>query len=188
MKTRLIPREAYQMNKGGVSPFLIQELPGFTPEISKLVVMMNYARYTTLMTVQGLTTGQLDHLHDPQSNTIGALLGHIAGLEVAYQVDTFEGRGLTAQERKQWGTFLDLGDKARREIRGHPPDYYFTLLGDGRRKTLSELAKRSDDWLYEQAPFWGDQPANNYFKWFHVFEDEINHRGQIRWLSRRLPT
>jgi hypothetical protein len=31
-------------------------------------------------------------------------------------------------------------------------------------------------------------PANNHFKWFHVFEDEINHRGQIRWLRARLPT
>lgn len=27
--------------------------------------------------------------------------------------------------------------------------------------------------------------ANNYFKWFHVFEDELNHRGQIRWLRIR---
>ena len=39
----------------------------------------------------------------------------------------------------------------------------------------------------EETPFWGGQPANNYFKWFHVFEDEINHRGQIRWLCKRLP-
>jgi hypothetical protein len=26
---------------------------------------------------------------------------------------------------------------------------------------------------------------NNYFKWFHVFGHEINHRGQIRWLRAR---
>jgi uncharacterized damage-inducible protein DinB len=175
------------MNRGAVSPFLIQEIPGFTPEISRLVVMMNYARYTTLAAVQDLTTSQLDYLHDAQSNTIGSLLGHIASIEVAYQVDTFEGRGLTTQERKQWGTFLDLGDKARREIRGHPLDYYLRLLDDVRQKTLSEFAKRTDDWLHEQSPFWSGQPANNYFKWFHVFEDEINHRGQVRWLCRRLP-
>ena len=175
------------MNKEAVSPFLIQELPGFTPEISKLVGMMNYARYTTFVAVQGLSTGQLDYLHDAQSNTIGALLGHIAAVEVAYQVDTFEGRGLTITERQQWGAFLELGDKARREIRGHPLDYYFTVLGDVRRKTLSELGKRTDDWLYEQTLFWDGQQANNYFKWFHVFEDEINHRGQIRWLLKRLP-
>lgn len=175
------------MSKGAMSPFLIQEVPGFTPEISKLVVMMNYARYTTLMAVQGLRASELDHLHDPQSNTIGALLGHIAAVEVAYQADTLEGRGLTAEEKRQWGKFLDLGETARKEIRGHPLDYYLRLLHDVRAKTLSEFAKRSDDWLYEQTPFWGGQPANNYFKWFHVFEDEINHRGQIRWLLKRLP-
>lgn len=175
------------MYKGPQSPFLIRELPGFTPEIGRLVVMMNYARYTTLAAVQGLTTGQLDHLHDAQSNSIGALLGHMAAVEVAYQLDTFERRGLAAQERKQWGTLLELGEKARKEIRGYPLEYYVQLLDEVRKKTLSELARRTDDWLFEQTHFWGGQQANNYFKWFHVFEDEINHRGQIRWLSRRLP-
>ncbi len=175
------------MNQGMVSPFLIQDLPGFTPQISRLVVMMNFARLTTLMAVEGLTMSQLDYLHDPQSNTIGALLGHIAAVEVAYQADTFEGRGLTREEQRQWSTFLDLGERARREIRGHPLDYYLKLLNDVRQKTLRELAKRTDDWLDEQTPFWGEQPANNYFKWFHVLEDEINHRGQIRWLCKRLP-
>ena len=175
------------MKTDRTSPFLIQELPGFTPQISNLVVMMNYARYTTLAAVQNLTTSQLDYLHDAQSNTIGALLGHIAAVEVAYQVDTFEGRGLAVKEQQQWATFLDLGEEARKEIRGQPLKYYVQLLTDVRQKTLSEFAKRTDDWLYEQAPFWGYQPANNYFKWFHVFEDEINHRGQIRWLCKRLP-
>lgn len=170
------------MYKGPQSPYLIRELPGFAPEISRLVVMMNYVRYTTFAAVQDLTTGQLDYLHDPQSNTIGALLGHIAGVEVAYQVDTFEGRGLTVTERQQWGTLLELGEKARREIRGYPLDYYLRLLDGVRQKTLSEFAKRTDDWLFEQTHFWG-----GHFKWFHVFEDEINHRGQIRWLVKRLP-
>ena len=26
------------------------------------------------------------------------------------------------------------------------------------------------------------------FKWFHVLEDEVNHRGQIRIIRRRLPS
>jgi hypothetical protein len=102
-------------------------------------------------------------LHDPQSNTIGTLLGHIAAIEIAYQVDTFERRGLTPRERQRWGALLDLGERARREIGGRPVAYYLHLLKDVRQKT-----------------------ANNYFKWFHVFEDEINHRGQIRWLCKRL--
>ncbi|MGH7406447.1 MAG: DinB family protein [Candidatus Methylomirabilales bacterium] len=179
--------EALQMNPGHGSPFVIQDLPGFTPQISRLVVMMNYARLTTVAAVQNLTTSQLDYLHDARSNTIGALLGHIAAVEGAYQVDTFDGRGLNEEEKKQWSTFLELGEKARREIRGHPLDYYLRLLKDVRQKTLSEFAGRTDNWLYEQTLFWGNQPVNNYFKWFHVLEDEINHRGQIRWLCKRLP-
>lgn len=175
------------MVRGFASPFLIQDLPGFTPQIGRLVVMMDYARLTTLSAVQGLTTGQLDHLHDTRSNTIGALLGHIAAVEAAYQVDTFEGRNPDAEERKQWGTFLDLGKRARREIRGHPLEHYLGMLSAVREKTLAEFSRRTDDWLYTQSPFWGNQPANNYFKWFHVLEDEINHRGQIRWLCKRLP-
>jgi hypothetical protein len=26
-----------------------------------------------------------------------------------------------------------------------------------------------------------------HWAWFHVAEDEINHRGQMRWLRARLP-
>jgi hypothetical protein len=53
--------------------------------------------------------------------------------------------------------------------------------------TLDELARRDDKWVDETATFWNGRKANNYFKWFHVFEDELNHRGQIRWLRSRLP-
>lgn len=73
--------------------FLIGDLPGFTPQIGRLVCMMNYTRYTT-------------------------------------------------------------------------------------------LAEGEDEWLNVQTQ-WGGQEANNYFKWFHVCEDELSHRGQIRWLRKR---
>jgi uncharacterized damage-inducible protein DinB len=59
------------------------------------------------------------------------------------------------------------------------------VLESVRSRTLEEFAKRDDRWLDQETAFWDDQPANNYFKWFHVFEDEINHRGQIRWLRQR---
>jgi hypothetical protein len=65
--------------------------------------------------VQNLATSDPDYLHGAQGNTIGALLGHIAAVEVAYQADTFERRSLTDEERRQWGTYLELGEKARRE-------------------------------------------------------------------------
>jgi len=75
--------------------------------------MMNYVRSTTLRAVAGLGLDELDYLHDPQSNSIGALLLHIAAAEVGYQAATFEARALNEQERQHWGTAIDLGEKAR---------------------------------------------------------------------------
>lgn len=51
---------------------LITDIPGYTPQISRLVSMMNYARFTTLDAVKNLTQDQLDFLLDSQSNSIGA--------------------------------------------------------------------------------------------------------------------
>lgn len=167
------------------SLFLIGDVPGFTPQIGRLLSMMNYARHTTLAGVKGLSVEQLDYLHDAESNSIGALLLHIASVEVAYQADTFYARDLNEEEEREWGAALSLGERGRREIKGHELAYYAGRLNDVRAKTLSELARRDDAWLDEQTRFWGGRPANNYFKWFHVFEDELNHRGQIRWLRKR---
>ena len=165
--------------------FLIAEIPGFTPQIGRLVSMMNYVRSTTLSAVAGLGVSELDYLHDPQSNSIGALLSHIAAAEVGYQAATFLERGLDEEEKQEWGAALDLGESARREIRGHELDYYVGRLERVRATTLVELGRRTDQWLEERTSSAGGREVNNYFKWFHVFGHEINHRGQIRWLRTR---
>jgi uncharacterized damage-inducible protein DinB len=165
--------------------YLVAPITGYTPQIGRLVSMMNYARWTTLAEVDGLTIEHLDYLHDSRSNSIGALLLHIAAVEVSYQVGTFGSGTAGAAEMKQLEAALNLGEQARQEIRGRSADYYLNMLKRVRSKTLDEFAKRDDRWLDEETPFWNKQPANNYFKWFHVFEDEINHRGQMRWLRKR---
>lgn len=165
--------------------YLIGDIQGFSPEIGRLVSMMNYVRSTTLAAVAGLGVDELDYLHDAQSNSIGALLLHIAAAEVGYQAATFFGRDLNDQERQEWGAALGLGERARREISGHELDYYLSSLAQVRGKTLAELGRRDDQWLAEQTSFGSGQRVNNYFKWFHVFGHELNHRGQIRWLRTR---
>jgi uncharacterized damage-inducible protein DinB len=164
---------------------LIGEIPGFTPEIGRLVSMMNYARSTTLQAVAGLGVDELDYLHDPQSNSIGALLSHIAAAEVGYQAATFDGRDLNAEETLHWGAAMALGARARDEIRGHGLDHYLGRLEQIRAKTLAELGRRDDQWLDAHTVSSSGQKVNNYFKWFHVIGHEINHRGQIRWLRSR---
>ena len=165
--------------------YLVAPIAGYTPQIGRLVSMMNYARRTTLDEVEGLSVEHLDYLHDAHSNSIGALLLHIAAVEASYQAATFGARGTDAGRTEPWEAALRLGARARLEIKGNGVDYYLRILEEVRAKTLEEFARRDDRWLDEETPFWGGQPANNYFKWFHVFEDEINHRGQIRWLRKR---
>jgi uncharacterized damage-inducible protein DinB len=168
-----------------MTSFLIEDVPGFTPQIGRLVGMMKYVRATTLQAVRGMTPAQLDYVQDDKSNSIGALLAHIAAVEFAYQVITFEGRDLNDRDNAQWGAALDLGEAARREINGRPLEHYMRVLEEVREQTFGEFAKRNDSWLYEQAK-WGSGVANYYFMWFHVFEDELSHRGQIRWLRKRI--
>jgi uncharacterized damage-inducible protein DinB len=167
------------------SPLRIEPIPGYTPAIGRLVGMLTYARSTTAAAVDGLTLADLDHLHDAQSNSIGALLAHITVVERSYQVMTFEERPLSPDENAEWSIALNLGAEGRRALRGRSLDQYLDELKSVRQLTLERLAARDDAWLERSV-----SPApriNAHWAWFHVAEDEINHRGQIRWLRSRLP-
>ena len=167
------------------SPVRIESISGYSPLIGRLVGMLTYARSTTLAAVEGLTLAQLDHVHDAASNSIGALLAHMAAVERSYQVLTFEERLLSQSENELWSTALKLGANGRQLLRGKSLEHYLHDLAAVRRVTLEALAARDDAWLERSV-----SPApkiNAHWAWFHVAEDEINHRGQIRWLRARLP-
>lgn len=163
----------------------IKPLPGFTPTIGRLVGMLTYTRQTLLEAVAGLSCDELDHLHDARSNTIGALLAHVAAVERWYQVLTFEERKPSALEEARWLPALELGEAGRRHLGGRDLPAYVEDLAQVRQATLAELARRDDRWLEE--PLVGAPEMNGHWAWFHVAEDEISHRGQIRWLRGRLP-
>ena len=165
--------------------YLITDVKGYTPQIGRLVSMMNYVRQTTLAEVKDLNVEHLDYLHDADSNSIGALLMHIAAVEAWYQESTLDFDSFKGPDSAELKIALDLGEQVRRKIKGHGVNHYLRILEGVRSRTLEEFAKRDDKWLDEQTLFWDRRRANNYFKWFHVFEDELNHRGQIRWLRKR---
>src|SRR6516162_6140916 len=148
------------------SLYLIGDVPGFTPQIGRLVSMLNNVRHTTLAAVAGLDAAALDYVHDAQSNSIGALLLHIAAAEVGYQAATFHDRELNALEREDWDGALALGDRSRQKIRGHELPYYLSRLEHVRAGTLLELGRRDDAWLQDETIFGNGQRVNNYFKWF----------------------
>ena len=166
--------------------YRIREQAGFSPKIGELMSMLDYTRTVTLADVEGLSIEQLDYLAEGHSNSIGALLKHMAAIEFVHQVIAFENRDLTAQELETWLVPLELGDKARSEIRNRPLDDYVAELKKVRDKTLSLLESVDDSWLYEEGQYYNGITYNKYYLWFHVVEDETSHRGQIRILKRML--
>jgi hypothetical protein len=163
---------------------------GYSPQIGTLASMMIWMRSTMLMSVKGMSQKDLDYLFDTNSNTIGSLLMHLAATDRIYQINTFEGnplKELPTSYKDKWGVAMELGEPARKAIKGHDLDYYINLLSETREQTLAEFRRRDDDWLLAVDKTWGWGPTNNYCKWFHVCEHESNHNGQIKFLKKRIP-
>lgn len=120
----------------GNNQFKIEDITGMSHQISQLVSMMNYARFTTINAVQGLTIEELDYLEDPHSNSIGALLLHISAVEIGFQIEIFDNRKPNEEELKEWLAAYELGEKGRNEIRGNSLDYYLNKLEKVRLRTL----------------------------------------------------
>ena len=166
-------------------PRRIVPLPGYTPGIGTLLCMLTYTRETTLLAVAGLSRAELSHHHDDASNSIGELLAHAVAVERIYQVLTFEARPLSAEEEATWSPALELGSAGRSQFQECSLEEHLDVLADVRRATLVALASSDDAWL--DRPLQAAPDLNAHWAWFHVAEDEINHRGQIRWLRARLP-
>ena len=187
----LFPNTALSMDTSPVDNInIIGPKEGFSPHIGTLVSMMNWMRMAIVRPLEKLKTEQLDYLHDSNSNTIGAMLLHLAATEKYYQLNTFEGMkwgSWNESIKKQWDVPMNLGDAGRRQLKGKNIDYYLAILKEVREKSIAELKKRDDPWLLKADESWGWGPTNNYCKWFHVVEHESNHNGQIKWIKGRLP-
>lgn len=162
---------------------------GFTDQISILVSMMDWMRATVLRSVTELSEKELDFILDEDSNSIGAMLLHLAATEKYYQIHTFEGREWGDFDKKdtdEYDVASGLGSKGREIIKGNPLSYYTNKLEQVRNQTKSLLMERDDSWLMESTSFFANQPTNNYCKWFHVVEHESNHNGQIKYIKSRI--
>lgn len=175
------------MSKKLIKPenlYLVKSIPGYSPNIGRLICMMNYVREVTLYSVKGLTIKELDFQMDKKSNSIGALLLHFASTEFFYQKFSFEERDMTKAERKKWEPAMELGELGRKNIKGNKLEYYTTRLNKSRNITYKLLKEKDDKWLEKEIDY-GKFKSNNFHAWFHVFEDEINHRGQINLIRKR---
>lgn len=166
--------------------YTINPKEGFSNKIGELVFMLEHVRAVTLNEIAQLKENELDFLPDTSSNSIGALLMHIAAIESVHQVISFENRDFNEKEMQEWGQALELGERARESIKGNSLAFYQEKLTTTRERTISLLKSKSDSWLYEENKWGNGVSYNHYYLWFHVMEDEINHRGQIRRILRLL--
>jgi hypothetical protein len=163
---------------------------GFSPHVGTLLSMMTWMRTTILYPVTNLTIEQLDYVHDEKSNSIGAMLMHLAATERFYQIHTLEGKKWgewSEQDKKRFDVAMNLGDEARKTLKGNNLDFYLNTLKEVRETTIKEFKKRDDTWLMSVDESWPWGATNNYCKWFHVCEHESNHNGQIKWIKSRIP-
>jgi hypothetical protein len=168
---------------------LIGPKSGFSPQVGTLLSMLTWMRNVVVLGVENMKKEELDYLHDPQANTIGAMLLHLAATERQYQIKTFEWDvDFKGDGKINWDAAMRLGEKGRKYIKGNSLDYYLTILNETRANTINEFKKRDDAWLFKIDPEgFQNMPTNNYCKWFHVCEHESNHNGQIKWIKSRLP-
>jgi hypothetical protein len=168
-------------------PGIIGPMKGFSPQIGVLVSMMAFIRSQVLNCVSPMSTQDLDFLIDAKANTIGATLLHLAATETYYQLNTFDCMKWGSWPdniKEKWDVPMNLGDSARKTIKGNSLDYYLTTLHNTREKTFAEFRKRDDQWLAIVDQEWN---WNNHAKWFHVTEHESNHNGQFKFLRSRFP-
>lgn len=164
--------------------YRIEPEPQYTPQIGALVEMMNYARLTTLQAVEGLTTEQLDTVPEGFGNSIGMLLAHIAAVDRVYQMMSFEGRDFGEMDGAIMGG-LSMGQQGTPPPTGQSLDTLLAELDAARKLTLDTFTTKDDDWLASRLPAPYDD-MNQHWAWFHVMEDEVSHRGQIRILRKHV--
>jgi hypothetical protein len=163
----------------------IGPMAGYTPQIGTLISMLDWISDSVIRATKKLTVAELDHVHDKDSNSIGALMLHVAATEVVYQDMTFYNLSSFSKENNdKWNVAMELGPDAQTKIKGNKHEYYVEAINAVRSKTKMEMKKRDDSWLLSgETKNWD---WNNYCKWFHVVEHFANHRGQITWYSKRL--
>lgn len=161
--------------------------PDYTHDIGLLVAMMHYVRLTTIQAVGGLNGSQLDTIPQGFANSIGMLLAHIAAVDRLYQCLSFKNRGFDDEEWAHHAGAFSFGREGER-VQGLSLEHHLENLKAARIATLSELARRDDAWLASSLVVPGIEHSNHHWAWFHVLEDEVSHRGQIRILRKALET
>lgn len=154
---------------------------GYTHDIGNMVSMLDNLKQRVERNVRNLNQEGTDFLLDENANSPGAIIYHLAATEAYYQAYTFDERGFNAEEKLKWETALNLGEKARKEFKNKPIQYYLDLYDEVRKKTKELLKTKDDDWFKKKIG-----SMSIHWAWFHVMEHQANHMGQLALITKRI--
>ncbi|GAA4007231.1 DinB family protein [Deinococcus rubellus] len=164
----------------------IDPQPAYSPHIGVLVEMLTYARLTTLQAVEGMDRAELNTTYPDFPHSVALQLAHRTAAERAYQYISFQGTDPFAEDVPDYAPYLGAMTYGE-----HGPvlprqslEKLLRELEEVRRGTLAELARRDDAWLAERLTLPGFTDMNHHWIWFHVMEEELSDRGQIRLLRQ----
>jgi len=162
---------------------IIKPAKGYSPNIGNTITMLDDLKGRVVRSVRNLDQKGTDFLLDHDANRVGAMILHLAATEKYYQIYTFENRGFNAEEEKEWGAAMNLGDQGRAELVGKPIDYYLDIWKKTRDETKRLLKTKDDEWFAKKVK---GSSMNNFWAWYHVMEHQANHMGQIRMIVKRI--
>jgi len=164
----------------------IPPLADFAPRVGLYLAQMEDVRQRTKRYVEGLTAEQLAWHPQPNVESIGTLLLHIAAVERSWIGEDIE--------RRPMGEEWMIGFPIRfsiPQISGKPVAYFFEQLDAVRAETHAALARLTDDDLPRAiSPLEGGSTPEQYtIEWilYHLVEHEAHHKGQIAVMKRLLP-
>jgi uncharacterized damage-inducible protein DinB len=171
---------AFNLSTSGQT--IIEPPEGYSNEIGNMVSMLEDLKARVTRSVSDLTIEETDFLLDDTSNSVGAMILHLAATEKLYQVYTFEHRSLNDEEKAKWNVAQNLGAAGRNQIKDKPIHYYLEIWNEVRSETLRLLKTKDDQWFNSKIL---DTEMNNHWAWYHVMEHQANHMGQIRFVLKR---
>lgn len=154
---------------------IVEALPGYEPEIGRLIWMLEENRGRTRRAVENIPAEAIDWVPAPGVNSIGALLYHIAGVEL----DWLFVEVLEQDFPPDLAALFPEDDAARlAEARGMHLEAHLQRLDTVRQRlletfqgmTIADYRRPRTLEKYDVTPEW---------VLYHLLEHEAAHRGEI---------
>ena len=157
---------------------MIEPVAAQSPEIGRMLGMLEETRRSTLVALEGLTVDLLDRMPDCGVNTISTLLYHIAAIEADWLFEDVMQTGLSPLIAPLFDIDVRDEEGVLSRLRGSDLEAYLerlervraVLLDVYQKMSLEDFRAPHDLEEYTVTPEWA---------LFHLMQHEAEHRSQI---------